>query len=348
VSNKKSPGAMNLVPGEVWPPSKPCLTSILWDLEAQQQLQRNLDLSRKDCSVATETIASKAVADHHCPATDGMPDSLSTDRPIQPASERVGLKVESPSIKITHSEARNCSMKLRDDILIGGGLGLLAKHPDYSAAKAGSNQAAVRVVRQTLTSEFVDQIRAKGSNKDIVVQPVLAIEASGFNKIPVMAAARIATELGLRIGTDIVQSSSPQRTGLSGLARIFSRPDFDGHVEEGRAYLLVDDTVTQGGTFAALADYIESMGGRVVGCVALTGKQYSSKISLSEQTLAALREKYGDIEQHFQAAAGRGFDSFTESEARYLFSYKPASTVRDRIIEAGNAGRGNTRDEDIR
>jgi hypothetical protein len=223
------------------------------------------------------------------------------------------------------------------DVIIGFPLGEMVNHPDYQAAKAGSTEAAIRVVRDIVTPEFIAKIRAQIGDEKPIIQPVAAIEASGKNRIPSVAAARIASELVLPVGDQIVQSSSPKRTSLQGLDRVFNRPEFDGEVEAGRSYFLIDDTVTQGGTFAALSDYIDGHGGNVIGMAALTGKQYSARIGLTDLTLGALREKHGDIEQHFQAATGRGFDSLTESEARYLASFKPPESVRDRILQEGQS-----------
>lgn len=42
-----------------------------------------------------------------------------------------------------------------------------------------------------------------------------------------------------------------------------AHPRFDGPVEAGRDYLLVDDTLTQGGTFTSLAAHIRAGGGNV-------------------------------------------------------------------------------------
>jgi hypothetical protein len=76
----------------------------------------------------------------------------------------------------------------------------------------------------------------------------------------------------------------------------------------------------------------------VAGVIALTGKQYSAKIQPSPETLASLRQKHGDLENEFRAATGYGFDSLTESEARYLARYEPADRLRDRISEEGRRG----------
>lgn len=229
-----------------------------------------------------------------------------------------------------------------DDVTIGGDLGSIASHPDYAAAKAGDVVAAVRLARDMVTDDLVEKVRSAIGDKRPVIVPVASVEQSGHNKIPPVAAVVLAGRLGLADTGEIVQSNSPKRTSLSGLDRIFSSPEFDGPVIAGQDYLLLDDTLTQGGTFAALASHIETNGGKVIGAVALTGKVYSAKVKLSPETLSSLREKHGDAEQDFIAATGYGFDSLTESEARYLTNFKPAITVRDRIFEVRDKGRDGT------
>ena len=127
---------------------------------------------------------------------------------------------------------------------------------------------------------------------------------------------------------------------MDGLSRLLNPPVFDGPVQAGVAYVLVDDTLTQGGTFAALASHINDGGGKVAAAVALTGKQYSAKLSPSPELLSKVRERFQSVEDQFRAATGYGFDALTESEARYLAKYDDAQSVRDRIIEAGQSSRG--------
>ena len=55
---------------------------------------------------------------------------------------------------------------------------------------------------------------------------------------------------------------------MDGPGRLFNSPEFDGPVVNGATYLLVDDTLSQGGTFAALASHIQLGGGKVIGAVA--------------------------------------------------------------------------------
>lgn len=208
------------------------------------------------------------------------------------------------------------------------------KHPEYAAAKAGDPNAALRVARDLVTPQMRASVKDLiGDNKPIIV-PVVAMEATGNNMIPHAVAIRLEESLGLASTAEIVQAVRAHRSDKSGLDRVFSQPEFSGPVKQGETYLLVDDTLTQGGTFAALADYITSNGGKVVGAVALTGKQYSATLRLSDPLLVQLRKRLGDLEDTFRMATGHGFDRLTESEARTLVSYGPLERVRARIIEA--------------
>ena len=245
---------------------------------------------------------------------------------------------------------RSDSPSITPDAIIGSTLGSASKHPDYAAAKGGDVAAATRLAVDLVTPEMVAKVAAALGGARPRVLPVAAEEASGRNKIPRAVAEVLAARLGLETATGIVQANRARRTGLDGLDRIFAPVDFAGAVEPGD-YLLVDDTLTQGGTFAALASHIREGGGNVVGVVALTGKQYSAKIQPSPEILATLRQKHGDLEAQFRAATGYGFDALTESEARYLARFEPAERLRDRIAEEGRRGseradQGNPRQGD--
>lgn len=228
-----------------------------------------------------------------------------------------------------------------DRAIIASTLGRGTGHPDYAAAKAGDREAGLRIAQVLVDDGLAQKVRvALGGRKPVIV-PVVSVEATGRNKIPRAAAEVLAQRLGLETAENITQTNTPKRTELDGLDRIFAAPEFEGEVIAGQDYLLLDDTLTQGGTFAALASHIEANGGHVVAAVALTGKQYSAKLALSPETLTALREKHGDLESDFRAATGYGFDALTESEARYLTNFKPATAVRDRILaERGRRRQG--------
>lgn len=222
-----------------------------------------------------------------------------------------------------------------DRAVIGGSLASITGHAQYRAAKSGDLAAAVRLALDIMTDDLVLQVRKVIGGRRPAIIPVISIEAGGWNKIPQAAAEVLGARLALDVVPGIVQSNMPFRTALSGLDRIFASPEFDGEVVPGQDYRILDDTLTQGGTFAALAGHVECDGGRVIGAAALTGKQYSA--ILRPPTLSVLREIHGDIETAFRAATGHGFDCLTEPEARYLANFKPAHAVRDRILaEAGH------------
>lgn len=220
-------------------------------------------------------------------------------------------------------------------VVIGAGLASASSHPQYTAAKAGDEAAAVEVAQALVTPELVAKVRAEIGDAKPLVVGVISEEATGRNKIPLAGAEVLAQHLGLTTSTDIVQANRARRTNLDGLDRIFAGPEFVGPVVAGQEYVILDDTLTQGATFAALAAHIEAGGGRVRAAIALTGKQYSARIQPSPETIKALRDKHGDLEDTFRSATGYGFDALTESEARYLANFKPAGAVRDRILAEG-------------
>src|SRR5207249_11182772 len=100
-----------------------------------------------------------------------------------------------------------------------------------------------------------------------------------------------------------------------------------------------DDFIGQGGTLANLRGFLESHGAMVIGATTLTGKAYSAKLKLTEETLRNLRGKYGrELEEWWLATFGYGFERLTESEARYLIRADDAYTITTRIAAAGRSG----------
>jgi hypothetical protein len=204
------------------------------------------------------------------------------------------------------------------DAVVSLRLADLNNHPEYQMAKAGDVHAALMVAEDLVKPDLVDKVKAMADGKPATLVPVASVESTGRNKIPLALAEVLADRTGLEAERDIVQANSPKRTSMDGLDRLLAPPVFDGEVQPGGRYILVDDAITQGGTFAALASHIHDNGGQVVGVVALTGKQYSAKIAPSPELLGQIREKYADVEPQFRAATGYGFDALTESEARYI------------------------------
>ena len=148
------------------------------------------------------------------------------------------------------------------------------------------------------------------------------------------------------IDTNVVQTNIVGHTGADGYGRLARQAAFDGKIERGCNYLIVDDFIGQGGTLANLRGWIEKKGGRVVGAVGLTGKPYSAKLRVTEEQLHELRQKHGrEFERWWREQFGHSFDCLTQSEARYLARSPDVDTIRGRLAaemrEGG--GRGHAR-----
>jgi len=221
------------------------------------------------------------------------------------------------------------------------------QHPDYPAAKSGDVDAADRLVGDTFSDAALYRIfqivrNTPPENRPVLV-PVHALETAGVNQIPAALANRIEREPGLAVEKTIVQTNTVGHTGASGYHRMANQALFDGSVDAGYTYFLVDDFIGQGGTLANLAGYIQSNHGKVLGAAVLTGKPFSAALSQSHEQIRQLRQKYGTaLEEWWRETFGFGFDELTRSEARYLLNSPDAQTIRSRIAQARLAGSAAT------
>ncbi len=234
------------------------------------------------------------------------------------------------------------------DVVIHAQESLIKKHPLYAAAKSGDFSAAGTLVfettslnpkaLETASLDIIAKLCENRGGKQPFLLPIHAFEAEGRNVIPRIMAQIMGNRLSLPVEEGVWQISQVRHTGASGYARlawpaIFGI--FDGTVKP-ENYFLVDDFVGQGGTLANLKGFLESRGATVIGATTLTGKAYSAKLKLTEETLRNLRGKYGtELEEWWIAAFGYGFGRLTESEARYLIRADDAYTITARIAAAG-------------
>lgn len=208
------------------------------------------------------------------------------------------------------------------------------KHPEYMAAKAGDIAAAKQLVSDVLNAEAVNRIKLALGGTSPILTPVYAFEETGVNRIPAVFAEVLGEKLGLQINDEIVQINRVGHTGASGYHRLAFPALFNGEVQRGKTYLMVDDFIGQGGTLANLKGYIESNGGKVDMATTLTGKPYSAKLALTDDTLLRLRERHGELENWWRETFGYGFERLTESEARYLERSDDVATIRSRLSAA--------------
>jgi hypothetical protein len=212
-------------------------------------------------------------------------------------------------------------------------------HPDYAAAKSGTQDAAARLAGALLSAAAVDGIRDRIGAERPVIVPVRAVETTGINLIPDAMGHEMGRRLGLPVTSIIVQTNTVGHTRASGFHRLAFQPTFAGDVLPGCPYLLVDDHVGLGGTLANLRGHLEAEGGRVVLATTLSASRRSEVLALRAETLHALREKHGEpLEQYWQERFGFGLDALTEAEAGYLLRTPSFDAVRDRMAEAGGQG----------
>jgi len=220
------------------------------------------------------------------------------------------------------------------DVIIHAEEPVVKKHPAYGAAKAGDSAAAEILVLESSPIGALDRMSEALWGRGPHLLAVHALETEGMNAIPQVLAKILSKLLDLPVANGIIQINRVTHTGASGYHRLASPALFGGEVTE-KEYFLVDDFVGQGGTLANLKGFVESQGATAIGATALTGKAYSAKLKLEEETLKTLRAKHGtELEQWWIDAFGYGFERLTESEARYLIRADDADAISERIAAA--------------
>ena len=227
-------------------------------------------------------------------------------------------------------------------VIRNGDLHSSKKEPEYQAAKAGNMLAAINLVERLLTDNTVQKIRQRiRDSKPLkpLVLPVLAVESSGNNKIPLAMAEVLAKRLNLEVESNIVQSERVGRTGTDANHRLAFNPSFEGEVKTGQAYLIIDDTLLIGGTIASLRGYIENRGARVVGASVMDAQEGAVDIAVKPKMLAAIENKHGSsMNQFWQENFGYGIDKLTQSEAGHLRRAASVDEIRDRLLKARHEG----------
>lgn len=224
-------------------------------------------------------------------------------------------------------------------VIRNGDLGALKNEPEYQAAKSGDMSAAIELVDRLLTDDTVGKIREQIGDGKPLVLPVLAVEAAGNNKIPLAMAEALADRLGLDVELGIIQSDKVGRTDSGADHRLAFNPTFEGDVKQGQKYLVVDDTLTMGGTVASLRGYVVNRGGKVVAASVMTAHEGALNLPVKSSMLAAIENKHGPSINHFwQETFGYGTDKLTQGEAGHLKSAKTVDAIRERITAARHEG----------
>ena len=215
-------------------------------------------------------------------------------------------------------------------------------HTDYKAAKSGDTDAAYRLVDDLLSrpehQRTIKELAAK--YPDAILVGIHSVEEDGRNKIPVALAGVINEMTGIEYTSDIYQINKVGHTNSSALYRLGSRAKFDGPVQVGRRYILVDDVITTGGSLEELRYYIESKGGKVERFLTIGAAQYSTNIALSIKHRLELESKYGiaplrNFLKEYDIYGG-DINYLTESEGRALLRAGSLDAARVGITEERN------------
>lgn len=180
------------------------------------------------------------------------------------------------------------------DVVIHTSVKTRDAHRCYVKAKAGDADAAFNLSKDLLDDKSIDALRDVIGGRDAILLPVVADETMGFNAIPDAMAQLLASKLGVGAEAgEIVQTNKVGHTRAPAFQRLVTPAVFDGVVEIGRRYVLVDDHVGLGGTLANLKGFLETHGATVVAITTLTESRDARKISLRPETSAMLWEKHG-------------------------------------------------------
>lgn len=227
------------------------------------------------------------------------------------------------------------------DVAIHGDLKTRDRHPRLLAAKAGNAGAALALVRDLLDKTAIQNIAALLQGRMPFILPVAAIETAGFNAIPDAMAQELSERLLLPLSSgEIVQSNKVAHTRSNGWHRLVTPATFTGAVEAGADYLLVDDHVGFGGTFANLRGHIEANGGHVLAMTALTETGGGKEIAVRPETFSVLCSKHGnDLDAFWRTNFAHGLDCLTNIEAGYLYRVESLVAIRNRLAEAAEQAR---------
>jgi hypothetical protein len=213
----------------------------------------------------------------------------------------------------------------------------ITTHPWFAAARTGDVDAAALLVADTCSGPVVDELARLAGGTDPLLASVHAQKCEGLNVLPDVLAHGLQRLLGWEVDTELVQANIVDHARDVGFAHLARQAVFDGKVEPGRAYVLVDDFVRQGGTLANLRGHILRQGGRVLGATVLTGNATAAVLPPAPGLLQQLRDKHGAIENWWEESFGYRFDCFTAAEARFLVTNSDPGDVRARIEAAWGA-----------
>jgi len=210
---------------------------------------------------------------------------------------------------------------------IGGytSISYLKRCHGYEAAKEkGDIKAAEKVLKMCLNDEKMRSIREKYA--DAILIPVIDRD----NALPIA----FADYIGLAVCMSVLCLKIVSRKNLSAMERILYKPHFYGYIEPNKAYLLVDDIMTQGGTLSSLIQFTIKSGGYVCAVIVLAYAKYSRKLMSKYKNLIVLKQRFGeeivDLFKYFGISEGE-IHYFTHPEMMYLMKFSNIENIKKKL-----------------
>lgn len=222
------------------------------------------------------------------------------------------------------------------DVVIHTTVALRDAHPGYASAKAGDADAALTLAIELLDAIATAALRSMIAGRAAILLPVTADETTGFNAIPDAMAQVLGGDLNLPVSAgEIVQTNKVGHTRAPAFQRLVTPAEFDGNVQRGASYILIDDHVGLGGTLANLRGFVEARGGSIIAITTLTESRDARRISLRPETRDLLWRRHGEeLDLLWQAQFGHGIDSLTEVEALQLCRQQSIAAIEDFVAKA--------------
>jgi hypothetical protein len=222
-------------------------------------------------------------------------------------------------------------------VLRNANIGMLKREPEYLAAKSGNSGAALDMADRLITAGFVESVRGMGGeHPSPVLLPVLAEESAGPNKIPEMFARTLAYRLGWKVEERVVQITRAYRTDSGADHRLVTHPEFAGKVDPEAGYILIDDTLTMGGTLSDLRGFVLHAGGQALGAAVAVAHEGALNLPIRPQMVENIYRKHGvqKTEDFAHEQWGYGIECLTQGEAGHLYKAVSLDALRDRFAAA--------------
>lgn len=204
----------------------------------------------------------------------------------------------------------------------------------HKLAKAGDKEAALKLVGNVLKQDKIQLLSEYVQDKTIIT-PVIAKERVGNNKLPEQYANLLGNLLQCEVTNDIVQINKSFHTGSDAMHRLLNRAIFDGTVQKGYNYIILDDVMTMGGTLSDIRKYIEFKEGKVI-LASTLANMGQVKLAINDELIKALSLKFGKDKLDIllrEVGIANAIEELTYAEGQQLLKFKSIDSIRNRTTK---------------